>query len=318
MNEFDIIQHFCSFQTIKRSDVILGSGDDCAIITVPPTQQVAITMDTLIAGVHFPLNTSAYDIGYKSLAVNLSDLAAMGAEPAWVTFALTAPHIEKSWLEELACGFFNLATAYNVQLIGGDLTRGPLSITLQAQGLITKGKALTRSGAKVGDLIYVSGTLGDAALALEYLQKSINIKLSNREYLLTKLNRPQPQVNLAKKLQGIATAAIDISDGLAADLSHILEKSQVGAIVDIQQLPLSPALRESVSLEKAIYLALNGGDDYELCFTIPPSQKALLETILAEENTPAYCIGQVTHSMHLALEFNGTPYKGLIHGYQHF
>ncbi len=309
MTEFEVIEKFFK-QTIQRADVVLGSGDDCAIVAVPPQQQLAVTTDTLVSGVHFFENTAAYDIGYKSLAVNLSDLAAMGARPAWVTLALTLPAADEKWLAEFCSGFFALAQRFNLQLIGGDLTRGPLSITVQAQGFLPRGKALTRAGAKPDDLIFVSGTLGDAALALHCLQEKIPVD----EFALTRLHRPLPQVELGEKILDHAHAAIDISDGLAADLKHILGKSSVGAIVDVDSLPLSDVMRAAVSPEEAIALALNGGDDYELCFTLPAAQTDTLRDM----QLPITCIGKITTQKTLELHQNGKIYHGKIAGFQHF
>lgn len=312
MNEFDIIRNFFASQKNSRDDVILGIGDDCAIVAPPPNQQIVITTDTLVAGVHFLENTAADDIAFKSLAVNLSDLAAMGATPAWVTLALTLPHANQSWLEKFSRGFFALAAAHNVQLIGGDLTHGPLSVTIQALGFVPPNEAIRRNTAKPGDLIYVTHTVGDAALALAFLQHKINIKPDFQNNLLQRLNRPIPQIKIGEKLRQVASAAIDISDGLIADLKHILENSHVGAIIHIDAIPMSQALRESVSQQEALSFALNGGDDYELCFTVPQNKK----NVIPENCT---CIGEITESTELTLRFaDGTPYNLEQEGYQHF
>lgn len=309
MNEFDIIAQFFAKQIVTRPDVILGIGDDCAIVEVPADQQLAITTDTLVAGVHFPTDTPAFDIGYKSLAVNLSDLAAMGATPAWITLALTLPEKNVRWLTEFSRGLFELAQRYQIQLIGGDITRGPLTITIEAKGFIPKNQALKRSAAKVGDLIYVTNTLGDAALGLLCAEKKISLQPDYQTYLLSRLNRPEPRVEIGEQLRGIAHAAIDISDGLAADLGHILEKSQVGATVYVDALPLSEALLRSVATPQAIELALNGGDDYELCFTAP---KEIHDSRFT-------CIGIITQTLRLNLLYKDErPYSGKVNGYQHF
>lgn len=319
MHEFNLIKQFCAFQTVERKDVILTSGDDCAIVSIPEDQQLAITTDTLISGVHFPENTSAFDIGHKCLAVNLSDLAAMGAEPAWITFALTLPQVDQAWLDELARGFFNLATQHQVQLIGGDLTRGHLSLTLQAQGLIPNNTALKRSGAKVGDVIYVTHTLGDAGLALKHIKQELEIPPSYRDSLLTRLNRPEPRVDIGKKIRGIANSCIDLSDGLSGDLSHILEKSRVGAIVYVDQLPLSQELLAASSLELATQLALSAGDDYELCFTVSKENEPLLLKTLENNTCKITPIGVITADLGLSLQFtNGKKYHGPAQSYQHF
>jgi thiamine-monophosphate kinase len=312
MDEFNIIKEFFT-QPSQRDDVALGSGDDCALVNVPSGQQVAVTTDTLVSGVHFPAETSPFDIGFKAMAVNLSDIAAMGATPAWVTGALTLPAVDKAWLAEFARGFFAVADKYNVQVIGGDLTHGPLTITVQAMGLVPTGKALTRSGASAGDLIYVTNTVGDAGLALQFLTKKISVSPKWQPEILTRLNQPEPRVPFGESLRDIASAAIDISDGLAADLRHILNKSGVGARVFVDKLPLSSALSNSVSAEVAIKLALTAGDDYELCFTVPGEKISLL----ADMNCT--CIGEITSDTQMIFQFtDGSSYDGDTTGYQHF
>ncbi len=315
MAEFDLIETFFNQQKQNRNDVIIGIGDDCAVTYIPHNQQLAITTDTLVSGVHFPENTSAYDIGYKSLAVNLSDLAAMGATPAWATLALTLPDENTAWLTEFSRGFFALANQYDMQLIGGDTTRGPLTITITAHGFLPKQHALLRSGAKPNDLIYVTNQLGDAGLALLFLQKKISLSPNNQNAALTKLNRPEPQIEMGIQLRDMANAAIDISDGLAADLGHVLEKSHVGATLYVDQIPLSSALRESLPIDDAITLALTAGDDYELCFTISPEK----EKLLANTNGTYTKIGVITAATGLNLQFSdGRKYHGNTKGYQHF
>lgn len=294
MSEFAIIHDFFAAKRLKRPDVSVGIGDDAAIVKPLPGHELAITADTLIAGVHFPTTTPPYDIGYKSLAVNLSDLAAMGAAPAWVTLALTLPHAESDWLRGFCEGFFALANKHQVELIGGDLTKGPLSITVQAMGYTKPQQAILRSSAKPDHLIYVTGTLGDAALALRYLQEKISLPESIQQKILFRLNRPEPRVKAGIELRSIASAAIDISDGLAADLGHILEQSNVGAILHVDQLPIAQALIQTLIPEDAIQLALTGGDDYELCFTVPEDKKFQLEQRLSAINCRFSCIGEIT------------------------
>lgn len=308
MNEFQIIQDFFNQQKMHRDDVTLGIGDDAAIVSIPADHQLVITTDTLVENVHFLANTAPFDIGYKSLAVNLSDLAAMGATPTWITLALTLPQKDPHWLSEFSRGLMTLAAQYNIELIGGDLTRGPLTITIQAHGVVPNHQALRRDQAKPGDLIYITHTLGNAALALELMQQNKIIP----ESLSTCLNRPEPRITIGKKLLTIAHAAIDISDGLAADLSHILAQSQVGAEINIEQLPISKQLLEITSPEHALTLALTGGDDYELCFTIPPDKIQMLDF-------DCTCIGHITAKKGLHLRYaNGNLYAGTLRGYQHF
>ena len=307
MNEFELIQTFFISQPCNRSDVILGIGDDAAIVSPPLNQQLVITTDTLVAGVHFPDNTLANAIGHKSLAVNLSDLAAMGATPAWVTLALTLPDKNENWLTQFCDGFFSLAKKYNVQLIGGDLTKGALTISVTAHGFVPINQALTRNAAQTGDLIYVSNTLGDAALGLTLFK---NQTASSEQ--LKKLNYPEPQINLGLALRGIATSAIDISDGLAADVAHILKASQKGAIIYVDKIPLSSFIRHSVSEEETLRLALSGGDDYELCFTVPKNKKHLVPDHCT-------CIGAITENTELNLQYShGAKYNLDNPGYTHF
>ncbi len=310
MNEFALIQHFF-VRPHKRTDVVLGSGDDAAIVTPPAGKQLIITTDTLVSSVHFPENTDAFDIGWKSLAVNLSDIAAMGGTAAWATGALTLPIADEYWLKGFADGLFTLAEKYNVALIGGDLTHGPLTITLQLIGFVDTGCALRRSGARAGDLIYVTHTLGDAALALGCLQNKFNISSAAFAKVSQQLNRPEPRLDIAAKIKAIATAAIDISDGLAADLQHILTASGVGAEIHAEKIPLSATLRDAVSAKEALQFALTGGDDYELCFTV-----AAHKAHLVPEH--CHCIGRITANSHLSCLLDGEPMLFDKTGYQHF
>ncbi len=319
MNEFDLIKHYFAIQSPHRKDVAIGIGDDAAIVIPPPGFALAITTDTLVKDKHFPSSTLPFDIGYKSLAVNLSDLAAMGATPAWVTLALTLPQAHEDWIQAFCEGFFTLANRYQVQLIGGDLTRGPLSITVQALGFTPPRQVLLRSQAKPGDLIYVTGTLGDAGLALQHVQSRIQLAAAFQRDILERLHRPEPRITTGENLRDVAHAAIDISDGLAADLGHMLEQSQVGAVLYVDRLPLSNALIQSLPHEAAISLALTAGDDYELCFTIPPDKRRELDKRLAKLACRYTCIGEITQPPGLTLQYqNGNKYHGSILGYQHF
>ncbi len=312
LNEFSIIEKFFKHLTPTQANVLLGIGDDAAIVSVPSQHELIITTDTLVAGVHFPKNTTAYDIGYKSLAVNLSDLAAMGATPTWITLALTLPDVNEVWLKEFSAGLFTLLNQYQIQLIGGDMTRGPLTITIQAHGIVPNGLALKRTGAQVNDLIYVSNTLGNAGLALQLIDTKI-IPVT----LIEKLNRPQPQIEIGTQLRNIASSAIDISDGLAADLTHLLTKNQVGACLNVEALPLSNEMKNLVSHAEGINFALTAGDDYELCFTVPAHKKILLDAALKKFSYT--CIGTITATPELNLQLNdGKQYAGKINGYQHF
>jgi thiamine-monophosphate kinase len=272
MHEFELIQHYFQHKN-KRTDVLLGIGDDAALCQVPPDMALAVSVDTLVAGVHFPLDAMAADIGYKALAVNLSDLAAMGATPAWFTLALTLPKADEKWLHAFSEGLTELAHSADIGLIGGDTTRGPLSITVQVMGLVPAGQALRRDRARPGDWVYVTGTLGDAGLGLcvhEYALSAVH-----QAYVRARLHRPTPRMAWGLALRGLAQCAIDISDGLAADLGHILSRSGCGAEITLTHLPLSDALR-TLPAPQAWALALGAGDDYELCFTLAPEQAARL------------------------------------------
>ncbi len=315
--EFELITHYFSQSFPERPEIVLGIGDDAALCTVSPTMQLAISVDTLVAGVHFPLTTSPYDIGYKSLAVNLSDMAAMAATPAWFTLALTCPHINETWLQGFTEGLLELATATQVCLIGGDTTRGPLTITIQIIGLVPAGQALLRRGATVGDGIYVTGTLGEAGLALQWKTHQLYLAPELQESVELRLNRPTPRLQEGLALRGIASSAIDISDGLLADLGHILTASGVGATLQLADLPLSPLMRKHLSLQTTWQLALSAGDDYELCFTVPPHQEKRLATVLPPHSYTR--IGKIERALGLrCIDHEGQLFVPPQKGYDHF
>ncbi len=255
-----------------RTDVVKGIGDDAAVVHVPEGNELAISADTLVAGVHFPANTDPADLGHKALAVNLSDLAAIGAQPTWAMLALTLPSADEVWLAAFSTGLLALASAHRVQLIGGDLTRGPLSITLQAMGFLPCGKALYRAGARPGDIIFVTGSIGDAGLGLALMQGERKINLTSSAYCMSRLNRPTPRVSAGLALRGLASAVIDVSDGLAVDLERLLIASNVGATVELTRIPLSAAVRAAFAQTVDWRLVLTAGDDYELLFTVPAAQ----------------------------------------------
>ncbi len=315
VSEFQLIHRYFADLGVARPDVVLGIGDDCALLEVPAEQMLAVSIDTLNVGVHFFPDTDPESIGHKALAVGLSDLAAMGAEPAWATLALSLSDPDASWLGAFARGFGRLATAHGVQLIGGDTTRGPLSITVQVHGLVPRGKALSRSGARPGDAIYVSGTLGDAGLALRLKQAGVAIP----EPLQARLDRPQPRVSLGMRLRGIASAAIDLSDGLAGDLGHILEAAGVGAELELARLPLSPWVAEAVTTSGDWSLPLSSGDDYELCVCIPPAALERAESISVDLGVPFTQIGWIRATAGLAGYLPSGQRLGLSTcGYDHF
>jgi thiamine-monophosphate kinase len=319
MKEFSLIEKYFSHHKTQRNDVILGIGDDCAILRPPANQELVVTTDSLIESIHFLRNTSAADIGYKALAVSLSDIAAMGAEPAWVLLSLTLPEANEKWLQEFCDGFYNLLDKFSLVLVGGNTTQGPLNITTQVTGFVSPGKALRRSGAKPGDLIYVTGTLGDAGLALQVLQKQRKLDKESLSELLPRLYRPQPRVNEGVVLQQLASAAIDISDGLAADLSHLLNASKVGATIKTARLPLSKILRTQIKPEQAWQLALTAGDDYELCFTVPPALQGTFEVMFGSFDCGYICIGKIEEQPGLRiLDPQEKPFHIGNFGYEHF
>jgi thiamine-monophosphate kinase len=316
MTEFDFITQLQNMAFPQRIEVTLGIGDDAALCTVPVGMQLVTAIDTLVSGVHFPTSTSAFDIGYKALAVNLSDLAAMGATPVWMTLALTCPAPQSSWLHEFTQGLLTLATQHQVSLIGGDTTAGPLTVTIQVCGLVPVGQALLRSGAQVDDIIYVTGTLGDAGLGLfAGVQHKLSLPTDAQHFVINRLNRPTPRVQEGIRLRQIAHSAIDISDGLAADLGHILAASGVGARIEVETLPLSSALRAHLSPQHAATLALTAGDDYELCFTVPPGRTHLLAHLPTGSYTK---IGVIEATPGLRCLLAEQPFILKRTGYQHF
>jgi thiamine-monophosphate kinase len=312
-SEFDLIARY--FTGHDRGDgVLLGVGDDAALLApLAPGEALAVTVDTLVAGVHFDPAGDPAALGHKLLAVNLSDLAAMGAEPLWATLALTLPTADPTWLEAFSGGLAALAAEHGVALVGGDTTRGPLTLTLQAAGRVPADRVLRRAGARPGDGIYVTGTLGDAALAL---RDPPDLDRGERAALRQRLERPTPRVAAGRALRGLASAAIDISDGLAADLGHVLDASGVGATVTLADLPLTPALAR-LAAAGDWQLPLAGGDDYELCFTVPAAQEeAVAAAALAVAATR---IGTVEAAPGLRLLApDGTPYRLARAGYDHF
>lgn len=290
-SEFDLIHQYFT-RPAKRT--VLGVGDDAALIRVAAGQELAVSTDMLLAGRHFFSDDDPESLGHKTLAVNLSDLAAMGATPRWALLSLALPEANGRWLERFSAGWFALAEAHGVSLIGGDTTRGPLTLSVTIMGEVARGQALRRSGAQVGDEIWVSGTLGDAALALAYLQRRIQITPHAAAMVLPRLHRPTPRVKLGQKLLGLANGAIDISDGLLADLGHVLHASSVGAEIRINALPLSETLRAYWHDDVARHAALAGGDDYELCFTAKVAQHAAIALLGKRLKLPLSCIGNIS------------------------
>jgi thiamine-monophosphate kinase len=318
MDEFELIRRYFSDLTPPRADVALGIGDDAALLKPPRGQEVVVTTDTLIAGVHFPDDTDPQAVGWKSLAVNLSDLAAMGAEPRWFTLALTLRMADPDWLAGFAAGLGAMAREAGVALVGGDTTQGPMSITVTAMGTVPDGKALRRSGAKPGDVICVTGTLGDAALALRLGQGGARGegRSADLEALRARLNRPQPRIAEGTSLRGLAHAAIDISDGLAGDLSHILDASGVGAELRANKLPMSPAFKALSEPEARLELQVSGGDDYELCACLPPGD---IDKLRKKLDVPLTEIGKIVKGKDLVLfDARGKRVAIKPYGYRHF
>ena len=317
MKEFQLIRQIqqdtaISFSPGYDHGVRLGIGDDAAVLEVPAGRHLVAATDTLNAGVHFPLDTSAFDIAYKCLAVNLSDLAAMGATPRWALLSLSLPQAEAEWVQSFALGFKSLARMHGVSLVGGDTTSGPLSVSLTALGYIEPGQQLKRSGAKPADLIVVSGTLGGAARVLDLLEAEKSV---TERHLL---DRPQPRVSLGQALKGFANACIDISDGLLADLGHVLKASECGATVEIEKLPFDDSL---AGLEDGLRwkYQLSGGDDYELLFTLPPAHQALLATWSQQLDIDLTVIGEIEAGGDIrCLKKDGTVFEPQSAGFEHF
>lgn len=316
MTESELIERYFLSQQ-SSSGIVLGIGDDAAVLDIPENKQLVVSTDTLVSNVHFFGKDKAEDIGYKALAVNLSDMAAMAAEPKWFTLSLTMPKLDEAWLNSFSTGFFQLANQYQVELIGGDLSLGPLSISITIHGLVDKGSFISRGGARVGDAIYVTGTLGDAGAAIELRSKSLDD--SARDYFLDRLLKPSPRIELALALQEYVNSMIDISDGLVQDLDHILHASQVGATVLTNMIPMSNTLKTSATEEEAISLALSAGDDYELCFTADASYETLLNEQATMNNCMLTQIGTIDNSNQLKLlNQDGTEVILDKKGFQHF
>ncbi len=312
-SEFDLIDRIRA-RVAARGDVVLGIGDDAAILQPPPGRQLVVTADTLNAGVHFPEATKPEDVGWKTLAVNLSDLAAMGAQPAWCTLSLSLPQADPAWLDGFLDGFLELAGQHGIAVVGGDTTRGPLSLGVTAMGFVEPGRALRRDGAQLGDDVWVTGTLGAAAAALQSLLAGAALDRALR----TRLDRPTPRVAAGLKLVGLANACIDVSDGLLADLGHICARSGVAAEIELESLPASSALQRFAPAVRHAWQAA-GGDDYELCFTAPPRLHDEIVAAMASVEVPATRIGSIVAGQGVrALDADGNPWQPPRRGYDHF
>ncbi len=324
--EFELISRLLAATAREREDVVLGTGDDGAVLAVPNGQQLVAAVDSMVEGVHFLPGTRAEDLGWKALAVNLSDLAAMGASPAWALLSLTLPRADAAFVDGLAAGFNTLARRYKLSLVGGDTTSGPLTISVTVLGLVPAGQALTRRGARPGDAVFVSGVLGGGAAGLHCLDKShsdadrlLAAPGDAREVVIERYRRPYPRIELGRSLRKVASACIDLSDGLLADLGHLCRASGVGADIDIARLPCSPGLEPLFGEAGAIEYALGGGDDYELCFTVAEHKADGLAADLVRAGYEVTRIGRITDSGEVrALGPGGKPVTPRWRGWEHF
>jgi thiamine-monophosphate kinase len=321
LGEFELIRRFFirGGSLRRESGVILGIGDDAALLELPKDSELVAAVDTIVAGRHFPGDAGARAIGHRALAVNLSDIAAMGATPLWATMALTLPSADPDWLREFAAGFLDLADAHGVALVGGDTTQGPLTVSVQILGHVPRGTALRRSGARAGDLLAVSGTLGDAAAGLALLQATPP-RARNREAdeLIRRFDFPEPRVQLGVGARGIAGAAMDLSDGLVGDLAKLAQASGVAAHVDVDRLPLSSALRAAVSADQARDYALAGGDDYELLLAVPARRFEELKAAADRLNLLLTAIGELRAGEGVTWSSGGNDFEPRVSGYDHF
>lgn len=315
MSEFNLIKKYFTRLTRQTS---LGVGDDAALISISNGMDLAISADMLVAGTHFLTDADAYLLGWKSLAVNISDMAAMGTNPKWATLAIALPEVNEAWLAEFSSGFFACATEFNVDLIGGDTTRGPLTISVQIMGEVPTGQAIKRSGAKVGDDIWVSGNLGSAALGLAHLQGKIALENDVLQASILALHKPAPRAALGLALRGIANSCIDVSDGLLADLGHILQASNIGAALALETLPCHDFLRIHLNKPAFQQYVLAGGDDYELCFTASKSKRETISSISQQLNLPLTIIGETHASTGLEVTYLKQKIKITKKGFNHF
>jgi thiamine-monophosphate kinase len=318
LSETGLIERFFRRCGAQRADVSLGIGDDAALLSVPAGCELVATTDTLVAGVHFPHDSPPGSIGHRALAVNLSDIAAMGARPAWALLALTLPQADESWLTEFAAGLGGLAREHRVALVGGDTTQGPLCVTVQVLGVVAAGSAVRRGGGRAGDALFVSGTPGDAAAGLALEQSRLEVPPELRGYLRERFLLPTPRVALGERLREFASACIDVSDGLLGDAGKLARASGVAAQLEFAALPVSAALQAAVGAERARVLALTGGDDYELCFAVPATHLARLAAELPPAVWGYTRIGSLIAGAGAAVVRDGTVMEFSHSGYQHF
>jgi thiamine-monophosphate kinase len=320
LGEFELIRRFFMRSgTAPKSGVLLGIGDDAALLDVPHGADLVVSVDSIVAGRHFPEGADARSIGHRALAVNLSDMAAMGATPAWATLALTMPGADSDWLQRFAAGFLDLADAHSVALVGGDTTRGPLTVSVQILGIVPHGSALRRGGGAAGNILAVSGTLGDAAAGLAFLQAQPAAKASpDVEALIQRYDYPTPRVQLGQAARGIATAAMDLSDGIIGDLPKLADACGLAAHVCVEALPLSKAMRNCVGLGQARDWALAGGDDYELLFAVPANRFTELKGAAEQLNLTLTPIGELHTGAGVTWSLNGEEFAPSVSGYDHF
>jgi thiamine-monophosphate kinase len=318
--EFALIRRFFSQRGTASRDagVVLGIGDDAAVLRIPDDADLVVAVDTIVSGRHFPEDSRPRSIGHRALAVNLSDIAAMGATPAWATLALTMPNADVSWLEQFAAGLLDLADEYGVQLVGGDTTRGPLTVSVQILGHVPRGGALRRDGAKAGDLLAVSGTLGDAAAGLAFWQRPPAKPTKAADALIRRFDFPEPRVRLGQAARTLASAAMDLSDGLVGDLPKLAHASGLAAHVHVEKLPLSAAIRSAVNLQQSRDWALAGGDDYELLFAISPEAFPALERSADQLNLTLTPIGELRAGAGVTWSLDGKDFAPSVSGYDHF
>lgn len=322
MDEFELIRHYFRQHSAESTpaSILLGPGDDAALLRPPEDGALVVSVDTLLPGVHFPEDAPAEQLGQRALRVNLSDLAAMGARPEWFTLALTLPRADDDWLRAFSRGLFEVASEYGCTLVGGDTTRGPLSVTIQVMGSVAPGLALRRDGAGAGDFVLVTGTPGDAAGGLACLQNRLEAPVEEAvsDYLLNRYWHPTPRLEAGAQLTDIASAAIDVSDGLVADLGHIAAASDLGAELFVEELPLSAELETAAGREQARQWALTGGDDYELCFTVPEDRMVELGRLIAAGELSATVVGRMVPGAGVACRLDGEPHEPPQPGYRHF
>jgi thiamine-monophosphate kinase len=322
LGEFELIRRYFLQPQARRGErtgVVLGIGDDAAVLALPPETELVAAVDTIVAGRHFPNGTAARSVGHRALAVNLSDMAAMGATPAWATLALTVPGVDPAWLEQFSTGLLNLADVHGVTLVGGDTTRGPLTVSVQILGHVPRGRALRRSGARAGDLLVVTGTLGDAGAGLKFAGAApiLEARAALREFA-ERFDYPTPRVEFGLAARGIATAAMDLSDGLAGDLPKMAQASGLAAEVIVDCLPLSDAMRAEVSLQQARDWALAAGDDYELLLAVPAPRYAELAAAADQLNLRLTAIGEFRAGSGVTWVLDGRDYAPGLRGWDHF